>query len=50
MPESENRSAAYVLVREHRKRRSLVFAGRHRPKIDAPAEKTKGARLDAFIY
>ncbi|WP_271893424.1 hypothetical protein [Candidatus Phyllobacterium onerii] len=32
----EQRSAAYILVREHRKRRKSPFAGRHGVNIDGP--------------
>ncbi|SFK56549.1 cysteine desulfuration protein SufE [Mesorhizobium albiziae] len=32
----ENRSAAYIRVREHRKRRKPPFAGRHHLNIDTP--------------
>jgi hypothetical protein len=32
----ENRSAAYVWVREHRKRRKLPFAGQHQLNVDWP--------------
>ena len=36
MVDFENRSAAYVWVRQHRKRRKSPFAGRHHLNIDTP--------------